>query len=276
MAEAGVRMVRVGSRTIKLFLLLLLTHPSLPRQVGCFKSPIIIKERVSRFQYIFWMRSLTTAICWTLLRSTPIVFIRWSWWRGWWWWQCRWWCWLQLSYLWWNKSCWSELWLWLCQRLGWFQWEVMNTSGQCDNGWVRLSRQCQKQRQHAHEFTCTYNDDYDDNDDNDDTDDDGYDDNESENDNLRWVHHYRCQKQWQYVREWCTTPTWTRLSPAMPLDGSLDPLCRCDSLHHCHLDHIITTIFIIWHLLGDFIILYYTQFFITIITSHHTKITATF
>ena len=40
-----------------------------------------------------------------------------------------------------------------------------------------------------------YNDYYDDNDDNDDTDDDDYDDNESENDNLRWVHHYRCQKQ---------------------------------------------------------------------------------
>ena len=68
----------------------------------------------------------------------------------------------------------------------------MNTSGQCDNGWVRLSRQCQKQQQYAHEFTCTYNDDYDDNDD---TDDEEYDDNESENDNLRWDHHYRCQKQ---------------------------------------------------------------------------------
>ena len=42
---------------------------------------------------------------------------------------------------------------------------------------------------------------------------------------MKVIHYIFTPSSSLYCR-WCTTPTWTLLSPAMPLDGSLDPFCR--------------------------------------------------
>ena len=42
---------------------------------------------------------------------------------------------------------------------------------------------------------------------------------------MKVIHYIFTPSSSLYCR-WCTTPTWTPLSPAMPLGGSLDPFCR--------------------------------------------------